>query len=225
MSRRTFFKGLTVAVLGSTGLASASPLRHGSGQALRAFGERCVPEMTAAEARRRRRFLNVVLRTHDNKTVRFYDDLIKDKTVLFNFFYTVCQGEATCPLTTANLVKVQKLLGDRVGRDIFFYSITLDPAHDTPKVLARYAKRFGVGPGWLFLTGKKDDIERLRRRLGFVNSDPVLDRDRSQHIGMVRYGIEPLERWESCPCLTHPESLARYITWLEPKKQGRGVRV
>src|SRR5213592_3617451 len=54
-------------------------------------------------------------------------------------------------LTTQNLVQVQKLLADRVGRDLFMYSITLDPKQDTPEVLNAYAKTFGVGPGWKFL--------------------------------------------------------------------------
>lgn len=227
MSRRTFLGSFAGAVIGSTVLTRTSPppLSSPHPEGTRGGGEQCGPEMAASERRRRSRFLNVVLRTHENKAVRFYDDLIKDKFVVFNFFYTVCQGEATCPLTTANLVKIQKLLGDRVGRDIFFYSITLDPAHDTPQVLNRYAKHFGVGPGWLFLTGKKEDIERLRRKLGFANPDPVLDRDRSQHIGMIRYGIESLERWEGCPALIPPESIARSITWLEPQKKGVGARV
>src|SRR6266576_1700753 len=127
----------------------------------------------AATERRRRRFLNVALTTHEGKTVRFYDDLVKDKTVMLNFFYTNCVNEAICPLSTANLVRVQKLLASRMGRDVFMYSITLDPAHDTPKVLAKYARAFGVGPGWLFLTGDAADLEALRRNLGYVSPDPV----------------------------------------------------
>ncbi len=83
----------------------------------------------SATERRRRRFLNVALTTHEGKTVRFYDDLVKDKTVMLNFFYTNCVNEAICPLSTANLVRVQKLLASRMGRDVFMYSITLDPAH------------------------------------------------------------------------------------------------
>lgn len=220
MNRRAFFKSLTVAALGSTGLASTPPLRFGSGQASEAVGERCGPEMTAAERRRRSRFLNVVLRTHENKAVRFYDDLIRDKFVLINFMYTGCLDD--CPLTTANLVQVQKLLRARLGRDLFIYSITVDPAHDTPQVLRAYARRFRVGPGWLFLTGTPMAIAGLRRAFG---DNPRLEPGESDHLGVIRYGIEPLERWESCPALTPPESIARYITWLKPKKQGIGVGV
>ena len=98
-------------------------------------------------------FPNVELTDQDGKTVKFYDDLIKDKVVAINFIYTHC-GD-TCPAETASLRQVQKLLGDRVGKDIFFYSISIDPDHDTPKVLKEYADKFHAGPGWRFLTGKK----------------------------------------------------------------------
>ena len=73
----------------------------------------------------RRHFPNVNLLTQDNRHVRFYDDLVKDKIVMFNFFYVSCTG--ICPASTANLVKVQQLLGSRVGHDIFMYSISLKP--------------------------------------------------------------------------------------------------
>lgn len=171
--------------------------------------------------RRRNRFLNVSLTTHEGREVRFYDDLIKGKTVLLNFFYTVCTAEAICPLATANLVEVQRLLGPRVGKDIILCSITLDPGNDTPGVLKSYANAFGAKPGWEFLTGEKGDIERLRRNLGYVNLDPAKDRDPSQHSGMLRYGIEPLERWAACPILTRPEQIPRFLSWVEPPGEGR----
>jgi protein SCO1/2 len=171
---------------------------------------------TSPEERRRSRFLNVPLTTHEGREVRFYDDLIKGKTVLLNVMYTVCTAEAICPLGTANLVEVQRILGPRAGRDVFMYSLTLDPVNDTPQVLKSYAKAFGVKPGWTFLTGEKEDIERLRRNLGYVNLDPVKDTDPSQHSGMLRYGIEPLERWAGCPILSRPEVIASHIAWMEP---------
>ena len=58
--------------------------------------------------------------------------------MVVNFIYTVCPD--TCPLETARLTKVQRILGDRVGKDIFMYSITIDPDNDTPEVLAEYAE-------------------------------------------------------------------------------------
>jgi protein SCO1/2 len=109
-------------------------------------------------------FPNVELITQDGKTVRFYDDLIKGKTVALELIYTTCKYN--CPLETARLVQLQKLLGDRMGKDVFFYSITIDPEHDTPEVLKAYAEKYHVGSGWTFLTGKPDDIKLISKKLG-----------------------------------------------------------
>jgi protein SCO1/2 len=161
---------------------------------------------------RDRYFSDVVLRTQDDKPVRFYDDLVKDKIVTINFFYAKC--EEVCPVVMANLAKVQKLLGDRVGRDIFMASISLKPEQDTPAVLKAYAKMHNAQPGWNLLTGNPGDVERLRRSLGFTNPDPRLDKDVTQHIGNVRYGNEPLMLWATCPGQANPEWIAESISWM-----------
>ena len=163
----------------------------------------------ARERIRKRYFPDLALLTQDNKAVRFYQDLVKGKIVLFNFFYAHCEG--ICPLVTANLVRVQKLLGERVGRDIFINSITLKPTEDTPRALKEYAEMHRIKPGWALLTGRPEDVEQLRRSLGFTNLDPLLDRDTSQHIGNIRYGSEPLMQWTAIPGMTSPESIAKTI--------------
>jgi len=160
-----------------------------------------------------RYFPDVVLQTHDGARVRFYSDLIRGKVALINFMFTTCTNQ--CPLATANLVKVQQALGDRVGRDIFMYSITLKPWEDTPAILKGYAAIYNVGPGWSFLTGHPADIELLRRKLGFVNPDPKLDADSSQHIGNIRYGNEPLQLWAACPGLAAPSWIVESLGWLD----------
>ena len=131
------------------------------------------------------------------KKVRFYDDLIKDKIVVINFMYVKCDG--VCPGITANLAKLQKLLGNRLGRDIFMYSFTLKPEQDSPEVLRKYAKAYHAKKGWTFLTGTPEDMELLRRKLGFTDPDPKLDADKSNHIGNVRYGNEALQLWGLVP--------------------------
>ncbi|HWN67634.1 MAG TPA: SCO family protein [Haliangium sp.] len=159
-------------------------------------------------------FPNVVLRTHEDREVRFYDDLIKGKVVLINFMYARCEG--ICPGNTANLRKVQRLLGDLVGREVFMYSITLKPEEDTPEVLATYAAAHGVGPGWQFLTGTPEDVELLRQTLGFTDPDPILDQDKSTHVGVVLYGSEPHQQWAACPGLAEPAVLAEQVLWMVP---------
>ena len=162
---------------------------------------------------RRGFFPNVPLVTHEGKRVRFYEDLIRDKTVLFNFFVVGCT-EGRCPVGTGNLRQVQDLLGERMGRDIFFYSITLQPAADTPTRLREYAEAFEVRPGWLFLTGTPTNVDFLRRSQGFVDPDPVRDRDPANHSGMARYGSDRLERWAAVSVRSSPQNIATAILTL-----------
>lgn len=160
-----------------------------------------------------RSFPNVTLTTHDGQKVKFYDDLLKDKIVLINFMYVKCEG--ICPGTTANLVKVQKLLGDRLGKDIFMYSITLKPEEDSAKDLAEYARAYKVGPGWKFLTGSPKDIDLLRRKLGFIDRDPVRDANKSNHIGMLRWGNEPHTMWSACPAMLAPAKIVKELSLVD----------
>jgi protein SCO1 len=174
------------------------------------------PRQAAARGYGAGYFPNFLLRTQDDEEVRFYDDLIKGKLVVIQFTYASCH--ALCPLVTANLVRVQRLLGSRVGRDVFMYSLTLKPEEDTPAVLKRHMQTHGVGPGWWFLTGERQDIELLRHRFGLVDLDPVVDADPSQHSGMIRIGNEPYERWSACRGRERPEWIAKEILWLEGPK-------
>jgi protein SCO1/2 len=162
-------------------------------------------------------FPNVPLTTHDGRTVRFYDDLIKGKIVAVDLIYTTCQY--ACPLETARLVQVQRVLGDRVGRDIFFYSITIDPEHDTPEVLAEYAQKYHVGPGWLFLTGKASDIELISRKLGLYSEPNPANPD--GHTPMLLVGNETTGQWMRNSALDNPKFLARTIgDWLNSWENG-----
>lgn len=164
------------------------------------------------ERMRQKYFPDVELETHEGKTVRFYSDLVKDKIVVFNFMYATCNG--TCVPTTANLRKVHKLLEPRMGKDVFFYSLTLQPETDSVEVLKKFAANQKIGAGWSLLTGKPTDLERLRRSLGFSDPDPQRDAVRTNHAAMLRYGNEPKMYWAGCPALIRPEAIAQSIRWL-----------
>ena len=170
------------------------------------------PMSSAREKIRRRYFPDVTLTTHEGKQVRFYEDLIKDKVVVINMMYAECEG--VCPGITSNLVRVQKLFGAQMGRDIFFYSFTLKPEKDNLAALRHYVKMHKIGPGWLFLTGKPEDIELLRRKLGFTNPNPEVDKDSSQHIGNIRFGNERHMHWAACPGQAKPKWIHESISWL-----------
>ena len=114
-------------------------------------------------------FPNIPLTSHEGEGVRFFDDLIEGKVVLINFIYTACPD--TCPTETARMLEVARLLGDRLGEDVFFHSITVDPEHDTQPVLAEFAERWGIPEGWTFYTGEERDIVHLRKKLGMRLDD------------------------------------------------------
>lgn len=188
------------------------------------FGARIVPVQTAQPRKRYGAdyFPNVTLTTHEGKTVKFYDDLVRGKIVAFNMMYVRCKD--TCPLTTANLVRVQELLGERVGRDVFMYSITLQPEVDTPSDLRKYAELFKVRPGWLFLTGKPGDIQRVRTRLGFSDPDPKVDRKIFSHTGVMRIGNDNYERWSMSPAMAAPEQIVATINHVDKSVVHTGAR-
>ncbi len=164
-------------------------------------------------------FPNVTLTTHEGKTVHFYDDLIKGKIVAVNLIYTTCTY--ACPLETARLAQVQRVLGDRVGREVFFYSITIDPEHDTPQVLKDYAAKYRAGPGWLFLTGKREDIDLISRKLGlYAAPDPA---DPDGHKPNLLVGNEATGQWMRNSGMDNAKFLARTIgdwldSWQGPKR-------
>ncbi len=163
-------------------------------------------------------FPNVPLTTQDGVTVHFYDDLIKGKIVVIDLIYTHCVD--ACPLETAKLVQVQKMLGDRVGKDIFFYSISIDPAHDTPQVLKEYAEKYHVGPGWTFLTGKKEDIDLISKKLGLYSEPDPNDRD--GHTPSVLLGNEPAGQWMRNAATDNSRFLSNIIgNWLNGWKDAK----
>jgi len=155
---------------------------------------------------------NIPLITQDGQTVHFYDDMIKGKIVAVNFIYTSCLW--TCPLETARLAQVQRLLGGRVGKDIFFYSISIDPDHDTPAVLKDYMAEFDVGPGWTFLTGKREDIDLLAVRLGLTDDPSITSgagRDMDGHTPHLLIGNEPTGQWLRDSSADNPSMLAHLL--------------
>jgi protein SCO1 len=168
-------------------------------------------------------FPDAPLITHQGKQVRFFSDLIKDKVVVINFIYTNCPDE--CALETARLREVQKILGDRVGKDVFMYSITIDPQHDTPKVLKDYAEKFETGPGWLFLTGKDADITQLRVKLGLYSVADKEGKLQDHNLSLI-IGNQGTGQWMRVSPHENPFILATQLgswlhNWKMPPKDQR----
>ncbi|HKG60216.1 MAG TPA: SCO family protein [Pyrinomonadaceae bacterium] len=107
---------------------------------------------------------DVAVLDQDGNTLHFYRDLIKDKTVAINFIFTNCT--TICPPLAATFARVQKEMGDKVGKDVRFISISVDPLTDTPERLKAWGAKFKAGAGWTFVTGEKQEMDKLLNALG-----------------------------------------------------------
>ena len=166
-------------------------------------------------------FPNVVVVTHEGRRALFYNDLLRGKVVLVNCMSIA--NESVYPVT-ANLARVQRLLGERAGREVFMYSITVDPERDTPRALSEFAERHGAGPGWLFLTGTSETIATLRGRL-FADAGVHAHghgQVRDCSMGLVRYGNEAVGVWGSVPSKTEAEWIVRRVSWVTPRAHASG---
>lgn len=154
-------------------------------------------------------FPNLELVTQDGEKLKFYDDLIKDKVFAISFIYTRCTD--SCPLETAALRKLQKAMGDRVGKDVMFYSISIDGDRDNPAELKAYAQKFNAGPGWLFLTGRPEDVVLLRKKLGLYNGGSGTEA-LNEHGISILMGNERAGQWIKRSPFEETKSLMRVLT-------------
>ena len=154
-------------------------------------------------------FPNLPVVNQNGETLKFYDDLIKDKIVIVMFIYTSCTD--ICPLTTARMTLIEDKLGPAVGRDIFIVSMTVDPEVDTPEKLKAYSKSFATGPGWTFVTGKPEDIRAINYRLG--ERSKIL----SDHRNEIVLGNDVTGEWQRDNVMGDLDRVVTTIREMDPK--------
>ncbi len=167
---------------------------------------------TAAE----KYFSDVELITQDGEKVRFYSDVLKGKTVVVNAFFTTCTS--VCPPMNRSMEKIQEALGDRVGRDVFLVSITVDPATDTPARLKEYAGKFHARKGWTFLTGKKENLDWALYKLGqYVD-------DKENHKTVIIIGNEATGLWKKAFGMANVDELIRLVQGVASDKPAAAAK-
>lgn len=148
-------------------------------------------------------FTDVELLDQDGRKLKFYSDVLKGKTVVINALFTTCSG--VCPPMSRTFERIQQALGERLGKDVFLVSITVDPEIDTPAKLKAYAKRFHARPGWSFLTGKKENIDWALYKLGqYVE-------EKTQHTSILIIGNEATGLWKKAFGLASAEELIKLV--------------
>jgi protein SCO1/2 len=160
------------------------------------------PPMTD-EAIAREYFSDLPLLTHDGREVRFFSDLLQDHVVLISSFYTHCKGVS--PRQNQVLLRLQEMLGESLGREVFIISITVDPERDTVETLKEYVKEIDPHPGWIFLTGKSENIDWVNHRLGQYLEDL------EDHKGIYLAGNVGTTLWMKVPAHGQPIDLYRAI--------------
>lgn len=148
-------------------------------------------------------FTNTELITQDGKRVRFYTDVLKGRVIVINSFFSTCKG--ACMPMNRNFKKVADLLGDKVGRDVFLVSITVDPQMDTPEALKEYASSLHAPAGWVFLTGTKENVDVVLHKLGQYVAD------KNDHITVLIIGNERTGLWKKAFGLGRAEELAKVV--------------
>src|SRR5678815_2897466 len=148
-------------------------------------------------------FSDVELINQDGQRVRFYTDVLKNKIVVINTFFTTCTN--ICPPMNRNFEKMQEALGDRLGKNVFLVSISVDPETDTPTRLKEYSRRFHARPGWLFLTGKKENVNWALYKLGqYVET-------KDAHTTIIIIGNEPKGLWKKAFGLAKADELMKMV--------------
>lgn len=161
-------------------------------------------------------FGEIPLVDQDGTTRRLYSDLIQNKVVVIDFMFTSCTG--ACPIMSNNFAKIQDWLGDRLGKDVYLLSVSVDPANDTPAKMKEYAARYKAKPGWYFLTGSQENINAALRKLGNYVENP------EAHQNLFLIGNDRTGLWKKAFGLAEPDALIPVVqSVLEDKGEGSGA--
>ncbi len=159
-----------------------------------------------ADAAARQYFTDTEVVDQNGKVHRFYSDLMRGKRVLINFAFTTCK--TACSPVTANLAKVQKQLGTRVGKDVTMITISVDPVNDTSANLKKFSAKFKARPGWYFLTGTPENVHGLLKKLGGYTDDP------EKHSTVLLIGDTKTATWVKSIAMEKPERIVDAVVRL-----------
>jgi protein SCO1 len=143
------------------------------------------------------------LLTQEGNRVKFKSDVIGDKVVAMTFIYTTCT--TICPIYNAIFGQLQPMLGERLGREVIMVSITLDPTKDVPRRMKREAEKFKAKPGWIYLTGEKQNVDQVLKGLGAYFPDFA------EHPPMALVGDGKTGTWKRFNGFPRPEQLLAMI--------------
>lgn len=207
--RRGFLKSAPAAALGLTAAAQAGATRNDAATRT-ALSSTPIPNMSVV--------------THGGQVALFNDDLVQGRVVAINLMSIA--NESRYPVT-ASLAKVADLLGDKLGREIHFISVTRDPLADTPERLREFAARFGSRPGWTFVWPETASLYAIENRV-YHHRAHLANPEKVAHgayppksavqrsLDVVFYGNAKVGLWSTFPVDIAAQDAARRLAWVMP---------
>ena len=169
------------------------------------------PEELAAEEKARRYFTDLEVVDQNGTPMRFYSDVLKGRVVLMNFIFTNCKD--ACPMATQKMIQVRQTLVDAVRDDVWFVSISIDPDRDTPGAMKAFAEKMGVDEDrWLFITGKKENMVQIVKRLGQYTEEV------EAHSTLMLAGNDRTRHWTRVMPMVPPEGVAQQLRALAEER-------
>ena len=159
-------------------------------------------------------FTDLEVIDQNGKRLRFYSDVLQDRVVLLNVIFTNCQG--ACPLTTQILNRTRDKLVETIRDDVWFVSVSTDPERDTPAALKAFAKQQRVDESrWVFLTGAKQDIDLILKKLKRYNAS--IEMHSTQ---MLAGTTRERHEWIPLPAGVQPDAIAAVLRSLAERPPG-----
>ena len=201
-----------IAVLSLLFLAASAVAHSPGAPAAKEGAPTTAIEPSAGTRDARTYFTDLQLVTQDGKKVKFYTDTMEGRTVVINTIYTHCTD--ACPLITQKMIEIRAQVGERFGKDVFFLTLSTDPARDTPQLMKKFAREQGADvPGWLFLTGTKENLGHILKKLGMFSQ--VVE----EHSTMLVAGNVPAKRWTKIRPEAHATLIAERLKTLADATQ------
>jgi protein SCO1/2 len=177
-------------------------------------GEKAAKEEKVESRPAQVKLIDLPLLDQDGKTVRFRTDVVGDRIVVIDTFFTTCG--LICPILGAIFMELQDMAGDRLGRDVVLVSISVDPQTDIPPRLKKYSEQWEARPGWIFLTGGKPNVDKVLTGLGLYSADFAA------HPPAILVGDGKTGEWTRFYGFATPEQLMGRVRELTEKRKSGG---
>lgn len=167
----------------------------------------------AAEEKARKFFTDLEVIDQNGKKLRFYSDVLKDRVVLISFIFTNC--EFACPMQAQKLKQTRAMMVPAIKDEVWYVSLSVDPERDTPEAMKKFAKRQDVDESrWIFLTGDKQNLETIVRKLGQYTPDV------EAHTTLMLAGNDRTRHWTRVMPMATPPDIARQMRELAEESKG-----